>query len=56
MAKVYHMASLINRDGGISPLCAAKPRVIDLKKASWTNRRERVTCPRCKKRLAEAAK
>ena len=56
MTKVYHMANLINRDGGVSPLCSNKPRVIDLKKASWTNRREAVTCPRCKKRLSEAAK
>lgn len=56
MAKLYHMAGIINRDGGVSPLCANKPKVIDLKKATWTNRREAVTCPRCLKRLSEASK
>ncbi len=54
--KVYHMAALIDRNGNVSPLCAAKPKPINLKKATWTNRREAVTCPRCRKRLGEAAK
>lgn len=54
--KIYHFPKSINRDGGVYALCAAKSQVINLRKASWTNRREGVTCPRCKKRLAEAAK
>lgn len=54
--KIYHMAALIDRNGNVSPLCAAKPKPINLKKATWMNRREAVTCPRCRKRLGEAAK
>lgn len=47
MAKPIHRAKLITGDGRVSPLCAKRPRAIDLARASWTNRDEAVTCPRC---------
>ena len=49
--KTVHMAKLLSQDGGVSPLCARRPKVIDLKTATWTNRPEAVTCPRCKRLL-----
>lgn len=42
-----HMAKLISANGNVSPLCAKRPRAINLKVASWTNRPEAVTCPKC---------
>ncbi len=45
--KTLHMAKHINQQGEVSPLCAPKPRALDLKKAGWTNRKEAVTCPKC---------
>lgn len=50
--KPIHMAALISRTGGISPLCAPTPRRINLKRASWTIRAEAVTCARCRAKLA----
>lgn len=50
--KPVHMAHRISRAGGVSPLCAAAPRRLNLRRATWTNRREAVTCPRCLERLA----
>ena len=49
--KVYHYANLISDDGQVSALCFARPRPIDLRRASWTNRREAVTCPKCLRSL-----
>jgi hypothetical protein len=46
--KPVHRAALIGPNGDVSALCSAKPRAIDPKKASWTNRDEAVTCSRCK--------
>lgn len=43
----YHRGTLINQRGGVSVLCFASPRAINLKRASWTNRDEAVTCPKC---------
>ncbi|CAB4190032.1 hypothetical protein UFOVP1193_30 [uncultured Caudovirales phage] len=54
-AKIYHMASKINQDGGVSALCYAKPKAINLRSASWTNRRTAVTCPKCQRILAGMA-
>lgn len=54
--KPIHRAKLISPDGRVSPLCAAKPRAINLKRASWSNRDEAVTCPRCLKIIAERAR
>lgn len=45
--KIRHMAKLINGKGQVSPLCAKKPKAINLAKESWTNRRDAVTCPKC---------
>jgi hypothetical protein len=47
MSKPYHMAKLFREDGGVSPLCAKRPRKIDLMRATWTFRWDAVTCPRC---------
>lgn len=50
--KTIHMAALISPTGEVSPLCAKRPKAIDLTKASWTNRSEAVTCRRCRSMLA----
>lgn len=46
--KIYHMAAKINEAGNVSALCYARPRAIDLRKASWTIRPEAVTCRKCR--------
>jgi len=46
MRKV-HKAKLISDNGDVSPLCAKKPRKLNLAKESWTLRDEAVTCPNC---------
>ena len=46
--KTYHMAHLVGNHGEMSALCFASPRAIDLGKASWTLRREAVTCGKCR--------
>jgi hypothetical protein len=53
--KPVHMAALISRTGGVSPLCASTPRRINLKRATWTNRAEAVTCQRCIDKLVAGA-
>ncbi len=45
--KPVHKAHLVNDKGGVSPVCAERPRAIDLKRATWTNRWEAVTCKKC---------
>jgi hypothetical protein len=45
--KVIHRASLVNKKGDVSSLCYKHPRAINLKQASWTNRDDAVTCPKC---------
>lgn len=45
--RVYHLANLVNRRGGVSALCFAKPRSINLKAASWTMHDDAVTCRKC---------
>lgn len=54
--KKYHMAALINRNGGVSALCFKTPRPINLKVALWTNRKEAVTCLACRRRLREVTR
>lgn len=54
--KLYHMADMITDQGDVSPLCASRPRKIDLRRASWTIRSEAVTCQRCKMLLLEKAR
>jgi hypothetical protein len=51
--KIVHRAKHIRQDGAVSPLCAATPRVLNLRIASWTMRDDAVTCSKCKKLLAE---
>ena len=51
LRKVYHLAAMVNQRGGVSPLCARKPRAINLHRAMWTIRREAVTCAKCLKLL-----
>jgi hypothetical protein len=53
--KIYHFAAKINERGDVSALCFAKPRPINLRVASWTNRRTAVTCPKCRRILAGIA-
>ena len=45
--KVYHKAALMRPDGAVSPLCAKKPRALNLRRELWTLRWEAVTCQRC---------
>jgi hypothetical protein len=53
--KRYHYAKWIRSDGQVSALCfEPRPHSIDLRRASWTNRREAVTCPKCLAMLASA--
>jgi hypothetical protein len=54
--KPVHRAKLIRDDGGVSPLCAPRPRVIDLTRATWTNRDDAVTCARCLKAIQQMGK
>ncbi len=42
-----HKAKHIGPQGQVSPLCAPKPRALDLKRAGWTIRPEAVTCKKC---------
>lgn len=49
--KIYHKANLITKDGSVSPLCAEKPRKLNLKKELWTTDDEAVTCRKCLKKL-----
>jgi hypothetical protein len=53
--KIYHMAHLISAKGHVSPLCAEKPRKINLRLAMWTIRKEAVTCKKCKRLLQKLA-
>lgn len=45
--KAVHRGKFVDDDGHVSALCYARPRAIDLSKATWTNRDEAVTCTRC---------
>lgn len=45
--KPVHRAKLVRGDGKVSPLCADKPRPINLGRATWTIVDSLVTCPRC---------
>ncbi len=46
--KIIHRAAKIAGDGRVSPLCAEKPRAINLKRATWTLQPDVVTCPKCR--------
>ena len=45
--KVRHRAGLMRDDGAVSALCFKTPHAINLKRATWTNRDEAVTCQKC---------
>jgi len=45
--KIVHLAKLVSPEGDVSPLCAKTPRKLNLKKETWTNRPEAVTCLKC---------
>lgn len=51
--KPYHMFNLVSDKGDVSPLCAKRPRKINLKKELWTLKSEAVTCKRCLAKLGE---
>lgn len=53
--KPVHRAKLIGEGGCVSPLCAPRPRAINLRRATWTLRDEAVTCKRCLAKLAARA-
>jgi len=46
--RIYHRGDKINQRGGVSALCFATPRAIDMKRATWTSSDDAVTCPKCK--------
>jgi len=46
--RMYHRGDKINQRGGVSALCFATPRAIDMKRATWTISDDAVTCPKCK--------
>lgn len=49
-----HMAHLVREDGAVSAFCSPDPyRPIDLRRATWTNRPEAVTCRKCLRMLME---
>lgn len=49
--KIVHKAKLVSNNGDVSPLCANRPRKINLTKESWILRNSAVTCPKCLKEL-----
>lgn len=50
-AKTVHKAGHVRSDGAVSPICAKKPRALDLRRETWTNREAAVTCEACKAEL-----
>lgn len=50
--KLYHMADKMTADGRVSALCFARPRAIDLRRASWTIVPTQVNCSACLKVMA----
>ncbi len=45
--KPIHFANLISNKGDVSPICALQPRKLNLRRETWTMRKEAVTCPKC---------
>ena len=54
--KIYHKGHLVDKDGNVSPLCAKKPRKINLSKELWAFVDSSVTCKKCLKILQEKSK
>jgi len=52
-----HLGAMVSPRGGVSPRCARTPRRITMNAASretWTLTAAAVTCPRCRKVMADA--
>jgi hypothetical protein len=52
-----HMAHQISSRGGVSPLCADKPRRINMgakSRETWTTCAAAVTCKKCRARMEAA--
>lgn len=47
---IVHMADKVRADGEVSALCYARPRPINMDRASWTFTRRFVTCRACQER------
>lgn len=52
--KTVHFGTKVNQYGGVKALCFGVDRAIDLSRATWTNRREAVTCRKCNRIIASA--
>jgi hypothetical protein len=52
-SKPYHMANLVSSRGDVSPICAIKPKALDLKRELWSFRWEAVTCGKCLAKRSE---
>lgn len=50
---IYHKWRLIRNDGATSPLCADRPRAVDLDIEACVYSTEHVTCPACIERLKD---
>ena len=53
--KPVHLFHLVNQRGGVSPLCARRPRALDSRRAGWTFDEKDVTCPRCRAAIGRRA-
>jgi hypothetical protein len=50
--RTVHMAAMLRADGAASPLCANRPRALDLSKASVVMYQPNaVTCKKCRERM-----
>ncbi len=53
MARLVHFAAAVREDGGVLPMCRVlsllnfSARPINMRVATWTNRREAVSCKAC---------
>jgi hypothetical protein len=52
-AKMNAEGAKMNAEGEVSPLCAKRPRALNLNRELWTLRPEAVTCKRCRKIIGE---
>lgn len=50
--RIVHRAKHIRGDGAASALCFKRTKAIDMIRATWTTRDEAVTCPKCRKAMA----
>lgn len=53
---IFHRGVKIPQSFFMSSLCFSKPTPINLRRASWTNRDEAVTCADCRRLLKERRK